>query len=473
MRLHSLAAAALLAAALLSGTVVAAENAPPLADAGLDQTVPTNTTVYLDANGSRDPDGTVARVSWTVETPGGDTVSPDCRTCRQTKFRPTAAGQYNVTVSVTDDDGATRSDTLHVVASAPTTPTVSLTGPSTVARGDAVSFTAAAASTGPTLSTLAWVVDGNVTERTAVAVANASVRTTRVFDDAGTQSLRVVAYDALGRRGTATKRIVVVGGGVSQPASNSDSSGSGDSDCHFWENDCLTDVVLTNPRTGEKKIIEGDGESGTSIWVEGKPRDLNELLGSDLGDYRNPDGTLDYDKVMDDAVPAANRQDIGMDPDSDSNIGDGQSSDGPDNSNDYRYDGSTDTYNGGSPSDHYNGGSEDTTGSSDTGRSSIDHSDTTSDSGHTLTSGSGGSTTDTGSDASFGEDSTDASGSGLFAGGTSSGSNHDQIDDSSSSGGYDGGSPSNHYGSSGGSSDTGGDSSGGGCQYPDYPSLCG
>lgn len=478
MRLPSLVVAVLLTATLLSGTAAATGNAPPLADAGLDQTVPANATVYLDANGTRDPDGTIARVEWSVETPSGATTSPDCRACRQTHFRPTVVGQYNVTVTVTDDDGATRSDTLHVVVSPSSGPSVSLTGPGTVTRDDAATFTADTEGTDTTLSTLAWVVDGNVTDRTSLSGENASVSTTHAFGDAGTRSVRAVVYDAVGRRGTATKRVVVVtdgsvGGTLSDGGSSSD-------DCHFWNNDCLSDAVLTNPMTGEKKIMEADGESGTTVWVEGKTRNLNDLLDSDLSDYRNPDGTLDYHAVMDDAVPAANRQDLGMEAGS----GDRRDEDGQmaDNSggNDYSYDGSTDTYDGGSPSDHYGGGSDDTDGSSDADSSSIDHSDTTSDNGHTLRSGSSGSRTDTGSDDRFGEDSGGASGSGLFAGGTGShgDSGHESVgsgssDDSTSSDGYSGGSPSDHYGSSGGSSDSGGDSGGSSCQYPDYPSLCG
>ena len=45
----------------LAGSVagVAAANSGPLADAGLDQEVTADTTVYLDATGSSHPDGSI------------------------------------------------------------------------------------------------------------------------------------------------------------------------------------------------------------------------------------------------------------------------------------------------------------------------------------------------------------------------------------------------------------------------------
>ena len=40
-------------------------NDPPVAEAGLDQSVPTNSTVFLDATGSTDPDGSISRAEYT------------------------------------------------------------------------------------------------------------------------------------------------------------------------------------------------------------------------------------------------------------------------------------------------------------------------------------------------------------------------------------------------------------------------
>ncbi|MFB6310613.1 MAG: PKD domain-containing protein, partial [Salinirussus sp.] len=100
--------------ALLGMAGVAAANAPPMAEAGLDQEATINTTVYLDAGGSVDPDGDVVSHHWSIERPNGSTMEPDCASCVLTHFVPHQLGQYNVTVTVRDDDGAMQSDTMYV-----------------------------------------------------------------------------------------------------------------------------------------------------------------------------------------------------------------------------------------------------------------------------------------------------------------------------------------------------------------------
>jgi len=102
---------------LVSVGVVAA-NEPPLASAGLDQEARANTTVYLDAGGSVDPDGSISDYEWTIETPDGNTTTPDCVNCAQTWFVPRETGRYNVTVRVRDEDGVGQRDTLYVAVSA-------------------------------------------------------------------------------------------------------------------------------------------------------------------------------------------------------------------------------------------------------------------------------------------------------------------------------------------------------------------
>jgi len=96
-----------------------AADQPPLASAGLDQEARANTTVYLDAGGSVDPDGSIEQYEWIIETPDGNTTTPDCATCAKTTFVPEQTGQYNATVQVRGADGLSRSDTLYVTVSAP------------------------------------------------------------------------------------------------------------------------------------------------------------------------------------------------------------------------------------------------------------------------------------------------------------------------------------------------------------------
>ncbi|MFC6794225.1 PKD domain-containing protein [Halobaculum halobium] len=117
MRRVSLVIAALLVAAVVPGSVTAheaAENEPPLADAGLDQEVERGTVVWLDGGGSLDPDGDIVASEWSIRTPDGREINPNAPTAMSTTFTASTVGRYEVTLTVTDDHGVDRSDTLYV-----------------------------------------------------------------------------------------------------------------------------------------------------------------------------------------------------------------------------------------------------------------------------------------------------------------------------------------------------------------------
>ncbi len=124
--------------------VTAAPNVDPVANAGVDQAiVDTNNSgaqiVTLDGSASTDNDGTIASYSWSSDT---GTVIP-------TGVTPSAefsVGVHTVTLTVTDDDGATSTDTMVVtVTSAPNTaPVIVDPGAQANLLGDTVSLTIAA-----------------------------------------------------------------------------------------------------------------------------------------------------------------------------------------------------------------------------------------------------------------------------------------------------------------------------------------
>lgn len=144
----------------------ASDNATPIADAGADQTVPFNTVVTLDGSGSRDTDGFVKTFTWTVlhspktgTPPVSTPVTLDTTDPKRPKFTPTVAGDYVLSLSVTDnrDVASPQTDTVAITAvnSAPvanagaaqTVPlgvapsvTVTLTGTGTDANGDALTY---------------------------------------------------------------------------------------------------------------------------------------------------------------------------------------------------------------------------------------------------------------------------------------------------------------------------------------------
>jgi len=94
--------------------VVTATNAGPTANAGPDQTVPKNTLVSLDGNGSSDPDADALTFRWTqrlgpsVALAGDDTATPT--------FTPPLPGTYAFLLVATDVDNASAEDTVVVNA---------------------------------------------------------------------------------------------------------------------------------------------------------------------------------------------------------------------------------------------------------------------------------------------------------------------------------------------------------------------
>ncbi|PSQ46821.1 hypothetical protein BRD19_11390 [Halobacteriales archaeon SW_7_65_23] len=184
------------------GTVAPVEPAagePPLADAGLDQTVPPETTVYLDGGGSRSPDGELVDYEWEIERPDGTTTTPICLTgeCVRATFLPTETGVYAVTLTVTDDDGETAEDTLYVTVTDNAPPSATLTGPDTLEVDESGTFTLQGSAGDAPLSSLRWLVDGDVHDSTFVD-GGTEWQTTLSFDAPGTYTVGGRLTDVVG-----------------------------------------------------------------------------------------------------------------------------------------------------------------------------------------------------------------------------------------------------------------------------------
>ena len=98
-------------------TVNAAINQPPTANAGLDKniTLPTN-SVSLNGSGT-DPDGTIAAYLWTkISGPAGGTITNTASAT--TSVTGLAQGVYKFQLRVTDNSGATDTDTMQVTVNA-------------------------------------------------------------------------------------------------------------------------------------------------------------------------------------------------------------------------------------------------------------------------------------------------------------------------------------------------------------------
>ena len=103
-------------------------NDPPAADAGNDQSVFVNTTVYLDGSGSSDPEGADLSYSWTQT--GGPTVTLDDSSSVRPCFTPAETGIYQFQLIVNDGELSSLPDTVSITVRAennpPTAPVVSI-----------------------------------------------------------------------------------------------------------------------------------------------------------------------------------------------------------------------------------------------------------------------------------------------------------------------------------------------------------
>jgi carboxypeptidase T len=180
-------------------------NEPPVADAGGDQTVTVGAEVTLDGTDSSDLDGTIENYTWAFTYDGEPEEAYD----ETATFTFEIVGNYTVTLTVTDDDGATDTDimTVTVQAAVPTNePPVASAGTDQVKTvGDEVTFDGSGSSDSDgTVANYTWTFtyDGKT-----VKLYTASPKFT--FEVAGTYTVTLTVTDDDGATDTDTVSVVV------------------------------------------------------------------------------------------------------------------------------------------------------------------------------------------------------------------------------------------------------------------------
>jgi len=171
-------------------------NQPPVAYAGPDQTALVDETVSFDGSGSDDPDGTIVSYNWDF----GDGATGIGVT---TTHAYSTAGTYTVTLAVTDDKGATGTDTASVIVTAPNEPPVANAGPDQTALVDETVSFDGSGSDDPdgTIVSYNWDFGDGAT--------GIGVTTTHVYSTAGTYTVTLAVTDDKGATGTDTAIITV------------------------------------------------------------------------------------------------------------------------------------------------------------------------------------------------------------------------------------------------------------------------
>jgi len=180
----------------------------PQAEAGLDQTVRQGAVVVLDAGGSVAPDGEIIAYNWTIRRPDNSTIAPDCRDCRQTQFQPTQVGTHAVTVTVTDDENRTATDTMYVEVLAHEPPQPSISTPDRVQSNETVTVEFTVAEGDEPLSSVARYRDGTLQYGEFVD-GPYSETVTIDYPEPGTRKFELVAADEVGHAQTAVEMMDV------------------------------------------------------------------------------------------------------------------------------------------------------------------------------------------------------------------------------------------------------------------------
>ncbi|WP_049970957.1 PKD domain-containing protein [Haladaptatus cibarius] len=197
----------LLTTSLVPPTTTANES--PLADAGLDQSVTRGATVLLNAQGSYDPDGEIERYEWSITMPDGTTRTPDCETCPRTRFRPNSVGTYTVSLTATDEDGASSRDTLYVSVSPGEKPEVSVSGPQQPRVGEQSVYSADIQTGAAPLHRIVWSVDGETVETQSLSNIDSSDTITQTFANAGSRTITATVSDSDGQTASDSFEIAV------------------------------------------------------------------------------------------------------------------------------------------------------------------------------------------------------------------------------------------------------------------------
>jgi|GEM_PF-852218 len=161
-------------------------------------------SVTLNASGSTDPDGTVAKYEWDYD--GNGTYDATTSSASTAKVFATA-GNFEVGLRVTDNNGGTATTTRALTVSN-RAPTSSFTAtPNPVPTGTAVAFNGAASSDPDgTIVKYEWDLDGNGSYETDTG---ATATTSKAFATAGTVTVGLRVTDNLGATATSSKAITV------------------------------------------------------------------------------------------------------------------------------------------------------------------------------------------------------------------------------------------------------------------------
>ncbi len=180
---------------------ITVENRPPIASFTAPDNVATGRPANFDASGSGDVDGTVVGYHWDF----GDGHTQDA-TGPTTTHVFTTSGPKTVTLTVTDDSGAT-TQLQRAVSVTDRPPIASFIGPVNVGRGQTATFNASASSDPDgTITSYDWAFGDGSTQSTATPV------TSHTYTQPGPETVLLTVVDDAGNSDHAQQTVNVTNG---------------------------------------------------------------------------------------------------------------------------------------------------------------------------------------------------------------------------------------------------------------------
>ena len=231
-------------------TVTVTDTSVLVADAGANLTAGENVAAEFDASGATASEGGLT-YSWDFDGDGTEDATGVTPT-----HTFTSVGTQKVTVTFTDAEGTTATDSLWVTVTDTTAPTADAGSKVSGAQGASVSFDASSSTDAGTIASYQWDFDGDwATDATGASASH-------TYDEAGTYTAEVVVTDAAGNVGVDTRSVTVTDS--ESPVANAGSNATSDED---------TSVRLTASRSTDNVGITSyewdfDGDGSTDATGE-------------------------------------------------------------------------------------------------------------------------------------------------------------------------------------------------------------
>ncbi|MCD4751383.1 MAG: PKD domain-containing protein, partial [Thermoanaerobaculales bacterium] len=264
-----------------SSLTVIQPNTPPTADAGGPYSGNVGDTITLDGSGSSDADGTITDYAWTIGSNNYSGMSPSVNLSGYT------SGTYTVTLTVTDDDGATDSDTSSLSVNAP--PTADAGGPYSGNAGETITLDGSGSSDADgTITDYAWTIGSNNYSGMSPSVDLSGYTS-------GTHTVTLTVTDDDGATDSDTSSLLVFPRiSITDSSAIEGDSGSTPATFTITLDAAVSATVTVNWATADGSATAGADYAAASGTVTFLPMDTSETISVDvLGDLLDePDQTF-------------------------------------------------------------------------------------------------------------------------------------------------------------------------------------